>query len=480
MQLKAPSLLPVGIKDARGLAFSDAAAYTLRPALFEVPLAAVPAGEAGGSVVLEAGEETRVDVPLPDLPVNADVRSVTAALVVAATPTAAAAEPATVTVLQGQSEQSFRLQVAHPPGPRNLTIRLDQGEPFWSHGGTLPPGRHELPDFARHLNDYLDRADAGQEPLVLRFMVASDVGAAVRLEVGPVRFSQLQTQTWRNPLDDTIRLDRNLPVGFASVERLELDPIREPRPQLARTVVRMDVGGTLGSERLLGRVRGHGGGQFATVTVDYALAQQLQPPVALQTTGLVAFLHALDAAEVYAELAQGGATTGPEPRQALASANLQVDPSTAQGAWTFLKLGSPVDLEPGRTYWLVVKGVRGTVLVGLAPDQDGHLGQVMVNRGGRLWRSLSQGAGRPLTALLGLIYQPGPDNQTAALELGLEGGPPPQRMDLGDGVRTVVLDAAALDAADPATVVLRSHASGTLSIANVVQGYERADAGGSR
>jgi hypothetical protein len=476
MQLRAPSLLPVDIKGARGLAFGDAVAYALRPAIFEVAVA-----EVRDTVVLEAGKETKVDVPVPDLPANADVRSVRAALIVAPEEPAEPAEPISVTVRRrGEAEQSFQLGVSLPPGPRNLTIRLDQGQPFWSHGGTLAPGRHDLPDFAPQLNDYLDRADGGRQPVVLRFLVTSEARGTVRLEVDQVRFSQLQTQTWANPLDDTIRLDRNVELGFAAVERLALDPIRERQPPLVRTTVRMDLGGELGAERLLGAARGHDGRDFGTVTVDYALAQRLEAPVPLRMVGLVAFLRCAGAAEVYAEVAQG-TIDGPEPRQALATANAQLDPAaTGQGSWEFLALDTPSDLQPGTSYWVVLKGVRGTVAVGLQSGQVDHLGQLLVNRGGRRWRSLGHPAGPPVTALLGLVYLPGPDNQTAALEIGLEGGQPPQRMDLGNGVRTISLDAAALDASRPVTVVIRSNASGTLSIANVLQEYERAGAKESR
>jgi len=476
MRLREPSLLPVGIKGARGLAFGDVVAYTLRPAVFDVPVA-----EVDDTVLLEAGEETKVDVPVPSLPVNADVQAVQAVLIVAPTEAAAPAEPTSVTVRRrGEAEQAFQLGVSRPPGPRNLTIRLDQGQPFWSHSGTLPPGRHDLPDFAPQLNDYLDRADAGRQPVTLRFLVASDDRGNVRLEIEGVRFSQLQTQTWVNLLDDTIRLDRNVEMGFATVERLALDPIREQQPQLVRTTVRMDLGGELGAERLLGAVRGHNGHEFGTVTVDYALAQQVEPPVPVRMVGLVAFLRVAGAAEVYAEVVQG-TDASPEPRRALATANVQLDPTaTGKGSWVFFGLDPPGDLEPGTSYWVVLKGVRGTVAVGLQSGEADHLGQVLVNRGGRLWRSLGHAGGQLVTALLGLIYLPGPDNQTAALEIGLEGGQPPQRMDFGNGVRTISFDARALDASQPATVVIRCHARGTLSIANVLQEYERADARGSR
>jgi hypothetical protein len=474
MLLREPSLLPVGIKGARGLAFDDLA-YRLRPELFEVAVAT-----ADGTVTLVAGQETKIDVPVAGLPVNADVQSVQAALVVDPGAPAPSVDPTTVTVRrQGEPEQSFQLGATLPVGPRNLTVRLDRGQPFWSHGGTLPPGRHELPDFAAQLNDYLDRADTGAEVVTLRFLVASDTSSQVRLEVTGLRATRLQTQTWVNPSDDTIRLDRNLGVGFASVERLALDPIREQAPQLARTAVRMDLGADLGAERLLGAVRAPGGSEFATVTIDYALAQEVEPAVPLRLVGLIAFVRVGAAAEVYAEVAEGTAAS-PEPRQALATVTAQLRATGAgPGSWVFLGLDAPADLQPGRSYWMVLKGVRGTASVGLQPGGVDHLGQALVNRGGRLWRSLGLGEDRPVTALLGLVYLPGPDNQTAALEIGLEGGGPPQRVDLGGGLRTISFDARVLAAGQPVTVVIRSHARGTLSVANVLQEYQPAEPGGS-
>jgi hypothetical protein len=467
MRLKEPSLLSLELKGTRGLKYHEDA-YALRPAVFEIDMAV-----AEGAVTLEAGAETPVKVTVPDLPVNADVSSVTATLEVLATTPAVRAEPISVEVRrQGEQPQGFQLTAGGPPGPRNLAVRLEQGQPFWTHAGSLAPGRHRLPNFAPQLNDYLDRADAGQQPGTLAFVVASDTRAEIRLEIEDMQFAQLQTQTWRNDLDDTIRLDRNLELGFASVERVTLDPIQDNQPVLRRTAVRLDLGGELDPQRLLGAVRVHDGHQLATVSVDYALAQAVVPDTPLKLTGLVAFVRCQAPAELYAEVARADGRS-PDGRQPLATTSIQLEPRpTDQGFWAFVGMERPVDLEPDTAYWVVLRAVRGAVAVGLHPAPVGHLGDALVNRGGRLWRSLGRG-GPSRTALLDLVYLPGPDNQTAAVEIGLEGGPPDRRVDPGPEVTTLSFDASALAALDPVTVVVRSHARGTLSIANVLQEYRR-------
>jgi hypothetical protein len=464
MRLKEPSFLPLQIRGARGLAYQDEA-YALRPAVFEV-LGKV----ADGSVVLEAGRETRVNVSVPNLAANADVRSTRAVLEVLPTGTATTAPRSVQVQREGEQAQVFHVSGTGPAGPTNVTVRLDQGEPIWTHAGSLSSGEHQLPDFATQLNDYLDRADTGKQPVTISFLVTSDVRAEVRLQMQEVRFSQLQTQTWPNPLDDTIRLDRNLQLGFATVEHLVLDPIRD-QPAPRRTVIRFDLAGDVGPERLLGPVRVHDGHELATVSVDYALAQAIEPSLALNAVGLVAFVRCDTAAELYAELAQASAAS-PELRQTLGTASLALEPtSDHQGRWAFLGLDPPVDLEPATTYWIVLRAVRGAVALALQSEPVEHLGNVLVNRGGQLWRNA--GNGLSLNALVDLVYLPRPDNQTAAVEIGLEGAEPLRREDIGADVRTLTFAASALPASQPVTVVVRAHARGMLSVANVIQEYQR-------
>jgi hypothetical protein len=101
----------------------------------------------------------------------------------------------------------------------------------------------------------------------------------------------------------------------------------------------------------------------------------------------------------------------------------------------------------------------------------------MVNRGAGRWKQLAPAApgadgsyDSEVAALLGVIYLPDPDNQTAAIQLLVAGTAVEQRFDAAGQPKTVVLDLAG-DKRTQATLVVRSHARGMLTLANLVQEY---------
>jgi hypothetical protein len=469
----------VSLVDARGLAGRELLA-DLRPNLF---LAEVLEPALGVDLML--GEETPVPVRVRELRPNANVSRISAMLKVreASAPAPPATTSVEVTTGSGAaaSTQSFGVSVVPPRLPRNVQIRLDRGEVFWTHGGTLEAGEHELEGFAEHVNRYLDEVKAeGGEP-VLRFLVASEAPGNVSIDVTSVEYTLLQTETWPNPLDGSLRIDRNLQLEFAARSRIELAPLHDPlarRMGLVRVMV--DLSGEVGPERLLVDVPAVERGQAATVSGDYAVGQGIrldsgpgaplgfEPGATIRVAGVVAALRADAECELYVELQAdvGGRPAGGVP---LASRTLTLAPAQdgAAAGWAFAAFDAAAEVAVDTDYWVVFRGIRGTARLALAGGAGAYLTDVRVNRGGQMWRPLRV-AGSDLVAAMGFVYLPEPDNASAAVELGLEGGTL-LRADPAPTVQRVTFDAGT--AAEPAALVIGSHARGSLRLANVVQEF---------
>src|SRR6185503_10277016 len=298
---------------------------------------------------------------------------------------------------------------------RNVELRLDKGDVFWNFGGTLVKDSYELPDFAEHVNTYLDKVKPNGNQITLKFLVKSESHGKVKIKITDKDLSRLQTQTWTNPLDETIRLDRNLQLDFGQYEEISLDEILPQAGAKASFItIKMDVGGTLGAERLLGTVVQHGGHEFATISGDYSLAQSFIVDTSIQCVGISCLFTSEAEAELYIEL-QKDVDGVPASEAPLAKSNLTLSGANKNGKtpWTFAALENPIELNAGVQYWIILKGVRGKAQLGLqAHTEETYLQNVMVNRGGQLWKSFGGVTSPQSVALLRLVYLPAPDNQS--------------------------------------------------------------------
>lgn len=134
-------------------------------------------------------------------------------------------------------------------------------------------------------------------------------------------------------------------------------------------------------------------------------------------------------------------------------------------------LDTPIDVESGVAYWLVVKGVRGDASVCVGPQQWKALGEFLINRGGQRWKPISDDRG--MSALIRPIYSPDVDHQTAAVEIEVQADARvlgSQRIDPWADVRRLSLPVIG-DKVRSASLVIKSSAAGSLTLANVVQRY---------
>ena len=475
---------PIASKSERGLVSQPlyAAEYQLVGVMFGPPITVL------------AGKDTPIPVKVLALPPNASIERVVATLAVAdASGTPAQTNVGVEIKKDGKPNDPasgrFAVAVDEPTRPRNVELRLGGGEPFWSFGGVLTADEYDLPDMAVAVNAYLDAARLEAPLAELPFVLRSDTSGRVGIDITELTYSQVKTQWWPNPLDGTARIDRNLALDFGAVERLVLDPLIEPPRPVQLRALRLDVAGQFGPDRLLGDAEAHYGREFATISAEYALAQSVRVSDTLvkepcRCSGVACLLSGDAEAEVYVEL-QADEDGRPAAAPPLAKCNLSFTPAPAGTVprWTLAPFAVPAELKTATPYWIVVKGVRGAVWLWLRPAGAAggsaapmEHGAIHLSRGGQLWKPMFRHDPTSRAALLGLVYLPGEDDQTAAIRLLAAGAPASAepavtRLDPDKAAATVSLDLPAGVDWNQLVLEVHAYAQGTLTIANVIREY---------
>lgn len=470
--------IDVGIKGTRGFALSTV--YDLRSEV----LLAVDLHDLFGYVSLKPGEETKVAVTLPGVPPNADIKNLKARIAVLPGDDAEKGSlKQTSTVQQGSGAAlTYNVDIEVPALPRNLSLRLDGGEVFWTSSSATVAGNYDLPDFIAQANSYLDKLPAGSTKVDLVFLVKSDGPGKVKITVeeNSLRYSAIQTQAWSNPLDDTVRLDRNLELDFGNIERVQLDPLATGnRGGLALARVNADVAGQFGEERLFTSVATHSGEEFATISNDYSLAQAFELTESIVSTnkplhaaGVAGLFQVDEKLELYVEIQEdSGGFPSAKPPLAKSNLTLVADRDDHVSQWSFASFEHPVDLKLNAPYWIVFKGIQGKALLALGEPSEDYLGRVVVNRGGQLWKSINRKNPTGTSALARLVYLPEIDNQLAAIEIGIEGATSLERLTPSQAAQTISFRPRGASRTEP-VIIIKSHARGTLTIANVIQEFE--------
>jgi hypothetical protein len=437
-------------------------------------------------VPLKPGEETPISVRLAGVPTSVTVHRMTATVRVGTSATAPAPQSATVGITPdprgGDDGVQYKVDVAPLARPRNVEIKLSGGDVLWAHGAVLSEDSYTLPDFAAQVNDYLDRLPAGTGDATLVFLVKSDTPGqlAISIDADQYTLSRLQTESWPSEVDGALRVDRTFDLDFGTVVDLPLAPIAAPagrRVVLQR--VSVDVAGDVGPERLLAGSAAPRAGEQATVSPDYFLAQPLTPPATLQGAGVSGLFTVDGATKLYVELqpdADGRPATGPP----LAKTELELAPADPpEGARRqYAAFESPAALDAAHQYWMVVRGVQGVARVALRAATAGSA-PLLVSRGGQTWKPIDGAGATRSTAALDLVYTPGADNRTVAVDLRLEGGnatpvATAEGFDPQPAVAPIVFEPVTPPPRGPLRLTARSRARGRLTLANVMQEYELA------
>lgn len=478
--LKKPQAIDVAVKGLRGLE-GPTATLLYTPLVVALQfLSETPLVESA-QVSLQPGRDVQATVTLPaTIQADADFTQIVAALLPEegdGTPPTQSKQHSEVSS-NGEAPRTYDVSVSAPPTPSNISVRLPDGDPIWTHAAALSAQRYDLPDLAGPVNDYLDgvqaRTGAVDVPIKLDFLITADSVGKVKIAVYALKYIRLKTESWVNELDNTVRLDRNFSLGFAQTETIPLTPI-EDAANLTLRAVRVDCNGDFGPERLLGRVARHDAREFATISPDFTIAQGilLQAPLpSLQCVGLSILFHQEAEAEVY--LAIRDDANGSPVAEALAqtTAPLPAPDPNAPPAWTFLRFDAPLQLRLDVPYWIVLKGVQGRLSLAMQAQSDTYLTTTLVNRGGQLWKPLNRREPQSLP-LMRLVYLPEIDTQSAAVTFRIEDTPIRRPFDPAPTAETISLqngDSAALQ--PPVSLVIEAQAQGTLSLANVLQEYE--------
>lgn len=470
-KLKLPQAIGVALKGARGLTPGMFAARPLSATLLgniETPIATSP------EVDLSPGEEVAATVILPDdILSDASFTSVTAALLPAPSDSTPIHVSQRATVSGGDSDGHYDVSISIPTSPTNLSVRLQEGDAFWNFAATLTGTRYNFPDIAEPINQYLDRilTESGELalPINLQFMIQSSSSGKAEIAIYSIRYVRLKTESWTNDLDDTIRVDRNYSLNFAQSEHLSLEPI-DNASELTLSSIRMDIGGEFGPERLLGNVVQHDRQEFAKVSQEYALALRFVLDKPVECAGIIAMLESEKDAEVYVEI-QIDENGSPAVTEPLAKTTVTLSASEDDsGNWLGATFSENIPIEAGVPYWIVIKGIQGNVLLALQNQNGTYLTETQVNRGGQLWKPLHALPSESLP-LLRLVYLPEIDNQTAAINirLGESNGMSLPFDPLFEAQNLTIQPTENLS--PPVTIVVESHAQGSLSIANIVQEY---------
>jgi hypothetical protein len=209
---------------------------------------------------------------------------------------------------------------------------------------------------------------------------------------------------------------------------------------------------------------------------DTPAASVFRPGMPIRVAGVAGILIPDGETEIYVALqADAG---GVPAADALGSRTLTLaaPPAGAPVSWTYAAFDAPAELALDEAAWIVIKGIRGRARLATSmPGSASYLGRTLVNRGGRVWRSLSNArrtepdSTRSRTALVRLVYVPDPDTSSAAIEIAAAGSPP-QRVDPTSTSQTVTLEVAEGAAGAPALHVT-SFAMGEVVLANVIQRF---------
>ncbi|MGQ0641886.1 MAG: hypothetical protein ACT4P6_14140 [Gemmatimonadaceae bacterium] len=433
---------------------------------------------------VKPGQDTVIAQTVSNLPRNADVKTCRATLLVGGPSALRLASTASVPTktdisIKGpdNSTKNYEVEVAAPARPRNVTLRLDGGDVFFRYGDVLANERYDLPDFAAHVNAFLDRYQGGT-PITLRFLLTSDAEGSVDVEMGQLTSTRIQTQTWTNAADGTASVDRSLDLDYGDVRDIEMLPLPADDSKRRLIAVSVDVTGDFGPERSLGDASlSYVGTEFASVDADFGAAQSLRPGIDVQCVALALLLGTTKPASVYAALYADADGQPDLAKPALGETQVAVESTDAAPRWSYAELQAPVTLRADEVVWIVCRGIQGEAQLAVSRVPLSLLDQLRVSRGGNIWRPLSHSERAPARGLVRPIYTPGAENGVAAATLvfrSATSGSTFARVPLDPTAQSQTVRVPLTGVQDNEGVQgeIQSSARGTLTLTSLIQEYE--------
>jgi hypothetical protein len=428
---------------------------------------------------LEPGKEAVIDLTVAGLPLNADVKKCTGRILPGVRSHAASPDQSSTGVSitgPGSKKEDYTIAVDAPTRPRNVTVRLDGGDVFFRFGDQMTAGEYALPDFSANVNAFLD-AYSGPLPVRFRFIVTSDSTGSAEIELDPLDFTRIQTQTWDNAADGTTRAEKSFELDFGDLRDAELLALPIDGSQGKLVALSYDITGEFGPERTLGDATlHHATNEFATISSDFGIAQRVRPEVDAQCTGIALAIANDGATTLYVGLYADLDDLPDSTRPTLAEAQVDVPAGDGTSRWCYATLQAPVMLPPSEPAWIVCRGIQGSARLAIARTEVALLEQLRISRGGHLWRTFSQSDPDAPRGLARLVYLPDAENGAAAVEVVLASASrgvvhATSSLDPTAQTSSQRLTLSGVVAGDHIVASIRSSARGTLTLQKVIQEY---------
>ena len=307
--------------------------------------------------------------------------------------------------------------------PTNVSLRLGDMPPFWTHLGELVTAKTS-PDFAEVLNAFLSEASAENGFHAVPLVVHSDTIARLDVEL-------TIDYVIEQPILPDYLPEATLPYGYSSRPGVEKDLLTVDLPRGA-TVARAGgaVSGAFDGTRVVhGEIGQDEMESKVTISPEQTLAQPIQLDKETPVSGIDLPLANTQPGLAGLHLALQADADGKPSGDVLTSAEVTVEkPVPGGSAWGSAALPAEFRFEKGKRYWLVLQSVSGDAYwtVGLGDSAVVSL-QVSTN-GGLSWRmAVSEQGETPLAATLRLRHAP--ERFTIPIHLQIGEGKDAKRVD---------------------------------------------------
>jgi hypothetical protein len=240
--------------------------------------------------------------------------------------------------------------------PSNLSLRVGDGPPFWTHRGPLSKALG-TPDFAEALNEYLagDALPKGEPEHSVPLTIRSDTLGEVEISLATLDHFFVVDRFVGDATEKTLTFACQGP--WTQIAEFELPAEAEVQSATVH------LAGLFADDRF---VDGYGpmdtaDEEFATmVSPDHWAAQEIVPAESVTLSGVDLYLTRIsERVELIVEI-QSDVKQAPSG-VASATVQLSLQPDNDGPRWHCLDLPSPAELEADKRYWLVLKAEEGQV-----------------------------------------------------------------------------------------------------------------------
>jgi DNA-binding beta-propeller fold protein YncE len=270
--------------------------------------------------------------------------------------------------------------------PSNLSLRIGDLAPFWTHVGEMPLAE-TTPDFAALLQNYLVTAKVECGSYIVPFTVHSDTLARLRIDLDIEQVSQ--TTAIPAGLKEVVQ-----PFDFSSLPQPQADVLQVEVPANARVVSELTSakvkGGFAPTRVVLGPTGPVSPGGVVEVSPSATLAQPFTIPEPTGVTGIDLLITCTDpSVSLQADIRADLAGKPDNPPLFRGPVDLSLEKKSAgesQSFWASVALPTEFHLDK-KTYWLVLQSLNGTATWSVTSPESGSKAVMQRSQdGGFSWR----------------------------------------------------------------------------------------------